>query len=1596
MKKVKLHGQLSLIIFILIFGIGPSFLEPIKALPFETKTTIIPSIGTVGAGDILNFSVWVYSEWDPVDTGVVRISDLNTSEKYETSLSGGKAEVQWGIGSSYLVGNHVFLAEYLGFGDYLPSEGKCTVYFDEIEEGTYRETSTTLTSNSTVVYKNASVRFDIEVKIPYSWFFDGGFIYIRNTNLSGSNNIHTYGPLPYTSGPDPTVFTYSFEYQIPVFTPVGKNLFVAEYSGSTDSLTQSSISSLIAVTVRSTGYTLSQELNKSWIQRNEESLGIQTTILGDYPAGLELRSYYVSGENRVYFANVTVEGRVINTTFEPNSSVQVGNLSLVTELVDPSTETQYANVTKFVDIIDRARIDESLNSTEYRHNETIEFSVYITEEDVFTHSVVCVVELIDVTDDNKSIINKSTNQDGFVVINYKIPTNATVGEHLYSLRTHESPEYILDVEKIVNVNIKGLTEIDITYESSGVLRGEFTPIQVIVLSGGTPLNEGQVSLEFLNGTIIETKSCAPGVEFQYYIKLNHHLGSMTYQIYYSGTNNYDSHTKQFVLTVFSRPSFNYTKINATEVVKGQSVRIWGQLIDETGSVVSYEEVKITDTTTGVFLGTSITSADGIFYFDYYISDSSQIGLHFVETRYDGNVLKFYYSSPDKPTVSFTVRPPLSVMIDNEILSDSYTIISLSGGLGDEVNISWQQDGETTWDYITSIVLNSTGYGEYNWSTPAYYKGKLTIRAEGSNSTKYDYSEMYSIPEILIEAESIGNVDNDFIFRVNSTEKFQIWIQDQLWQDWTEGGFYEYNYIFTSTGLKEIKVISNDTFVYYNEKHEQVAVYEELSITLSVPNETYVNLTTNIDGTIVGESSGPIQNLDIILEINGTQVQIDSSNSAGNYYFNPLFSEPGIYIVQAKTNTSEDRFYFASESSKVTIQVHSIPASIVVQSPANETYGAIVEISFGGNAEEYWYWIEPVDNQNNSWTGTSYRQLVEGSYVVHVYGTNEYGVISYMNSSFTVDTTSPTVALVSPLNTSYTRTDVLLEYIHDEGKVRIYLDDELLTNPASGMYLNDLSEGLHNLTVRIEDLVGNFMTQRAYFEIDTIPPSLVVNSPRNQSYTGEVLISITSNGSTVLYQIEGIHTYNQTYTEEFYLNLSYDSYKIHIYAFDTAGNIVHRIIEFSVVKSISLLIDTNVEKLDNAGRYLVSTGIISHPDFDTTGLMVNGTSLRLLEWNPLAQKYQLEIQLEYPGKWEITVFARTNSEEYDFASFIVIWDNPETKLEQASIVWDDFEEVYAIQLIFADNSVPIDLVRILVNNSSYDLSYEPFWNRWVANIPIEPSNYTFYIETWYEWNQDRPGGEFEYNVNWYAPVIEITSMEPSRSDFTLELRIERKNVTIDSESIMMVLNNGSMMINISGRLIYESIIGDYQDWAFDTPDLVPGFWTYTIYASDSYGVTRSAMGVFNNSDSPPEIISFSFKHIKEYDTENTEYWVLALQVIDDYAIAMIRVIINGFEYKGSPEFNGSHYMFTFYLNQGIHTFIVKVVDDINQTTEKVLQTIRVDVDVSSSYTSSSNNTSFEVPDENKPRTIQKGLSELAGVGVLLLIVIVGIIVKKIPK
>ncbi|MFX0204773.1 MAG: hypothetical protein ACFFDT_02220 [Candidatus Hodarchaeota archaeon] len=838
--SIRLMSGWFFITFLLVVGL--TNISPALAAPVDTTTTLLSDVGVVtGSGEAIQFTVWVYAGFDPVPTGLIRITHINNTGEYvDTTILGGKAIVNWTVGD-FSEGVHIFEAAFQGFMDYSPSSSYCTVQFDDFTPGSSKTTAISLSTNSSVVYKNSSIRFTVDLEIigELQPHFREGYIYVKNTNLSGSPTIHIHGPLPLHIS---ALYSFSFDYQIPVFTTVGINSFVAEYTGSSLSQTKPCISSLHNVTVLSTGFSLIQNLDQSILQREESILELNTTVLGDYPIGLELKSYYFLGQEEVIIDSQILSSRHVTSYFLPNSSVPIGVLSIITELIDPSTESKYTNSTENVTITDRARIDHSENATEYRHNECIRFDIYVTEEDVWTHPVVSEVELIDVTD-GKSIANQTTNQDGFVVINYIIPANSTVGSHEFSLRTRTTDQYIVDVSETFSIVIKGLTEFDLTYKSGGVDRNAITIIEVTVLSGGIPISEGSVTFEFAsNSSVIETLPCKPGLEFHYFIKSSHPLGATQYQVRFYGSVNYDTHIEVFVLSIFSNPHFKTSTMgqNTSTVIKGNTIRFWGQLVDELDNPLAYEEVELTDTTTGVFLGISTTDDEGIFFYDYYISHSIQIGLHLVEIAFSGNQLEFYHPAINTPTSSFTVRPPLSIMIEAEVTAEYWTVISLEGGLNDEIYLHWQKEGDLLWTSIDSVSLNSTGQGYYNWSTP-YYKGGFSIRAIGPNSTKYDFSTMYTIPSIIVTGEENGNVNEPYSFTVNSSEYYQIWIGGQLWQNWREAGIHSYEYTFTNRGVQEILIISNDTYVYYQEYHQSLAVFEDVVVSLSAPSEASVNV-----------------------------------------------------------------------------------------------------------------------------------------------------------------------------------------------------------------------------------------------------------------------------------------------------------------------------------------------------------------------------------------------------------------------------------------------------------------------------------------------------------------------------------------------------------------------------------------------------------------------------------------------------------------------------------------------------------------------------------------------------------------------------------
>jgi hypothetical protein len=786
--------------------------------------------------------------------------------------------------------------------------------------------------NSTSAYKNASLHFSIDLYIHYKWWFQGGYITVKNLNLIGSPTIFTYGPLEnYYPGTDPSKLSIDFPYQIPSFLSIGQSRFQAFYTGSSSSQTLPCSSDISSVTILSSGFSLVQSVNSTTVQRSEEGVNITSTVLGDNPNGLNLQVYFVLESEQYIISEEVLTSRTSVTIFFPNNSYSLGELVIYTELID-EFDTIYCNTSVVIIIQDRIHILYELNSSDYRHGEIIHLEVYITEDDILTAPVDCSVELIDYTDGNRSIITKSTNADGFVFFNYQLPMNTSVGDHHFLLHVYNTNEYLLDGEATIIVPIKGLIEIDVTYEAGGIIRNTLTQIQTTVLSGGVALNEGVISLRYGNFTLIESKDCVAGLIFDYFITNDYPLGSTELAIHFSSPN-YDEGYKFFELSIFSTPHIESLGQNTSEVVTGQSARLWGYLKDEIGKPLYYQDLSVIDKTTDEILGLVTTDDKGLFFYDMTITDSMQIGVHHIEFQYDGDFSEYYNPILLPAVISINVHPPLSVRFDDPIIANFWTNIVVEGGIHSNVSLSWQKDGESSWEFIGFIHLNTSGVGVCNWTTP-YYKGGFSIKASNHNSVKYGHSSMYSIPAIEVLGLEIGDVNTPYNFLVDCSERYQILLEDQVWQDWTSGGIHDYKIIFNSRGIKELRIVTNDSYVIPRVYQHTVIIYEGILISLSVPSEVQQNIEVNIDGQVLGEVSGPISGLDALLVINGTEVQIDSTNSAGGFYFTYSFNQPGIYTINVKTALVSSNYFNISTSNLSTIRIVPLSNATTTLNPDN--------------------------------------------------------------------------------------------------------------------------------------------------------------------------------------------------------------------------------------------------------------------------------------------------------------------------------------------------------------------------------------------------------------------------------------------------------------------------------------------------------------------------------------------------------------------------------------------------------------------------------------------------------------------------------------
>jgi hypothetical protein len=279
---------------------------------------------------------------------------------------------------------------------------------------------------------------------------------------------------------------------------------------------------------------------------------------------------------------------------------------------------------------------------------------------------------------------------------------------------------------------------------------------------------------------------------------------------------------------------------------------------------------------------------------------------------------------------------------------------------------------------------------------------------------------------------------------------------------------------------------------------------------------------------------------------------------------------------------------------VSFTIDTTPPSVTVDSPIATVYPTnTITVDLSGDAIYYWYYIAGVDGVNQTWTTTIQRSLADGSYTLHAYGNDTIGNEAHISVSFTIDTTPPTVTIDSPTATPYPTDTVTVDLSGDAVHYWYYIVGVDRVNQTwTSRTQRSLDDGSYILYAYGNDTVGNEVRTSVKFTIDTIPPSITIDSPTTMAYpTDTITIDLSGDAAHYWYYIAGVDGDKQIWVSTTQRSLSDGSYTLHAYGNDSAGNEAHT--------SVNFTIDTTPPTID-------------HPD---DIIYIEGVSPNNIIWNP---------------------------------------------------------------------------------------------------------------------------------------------------------------------------------------------------------------------------------------------------------------------------------------------------------------------------------------------------------------------------------------------
>ncbi|PLX95818.1 MAG: hypothetical protein C0621_03135, partial [Desulfuromonas sp.] len=179
-------------------------------------------------------------------------------------------------------------------------------------------------------------------------------------------------------------------------------------------------------------------------------------------------------------------------------------------------------------------------------------------------------------------------------------------------------------------------------------------------------------------------------------------------------------------------------------------------------------------------------------------------------------------------------------------------------------------------------------------------------------------------------------------------------------------------------------------------------------------------------------------------------------------------------------------------------------------------------------------------------------LSDGPHVIEVTATDAVGLSDTATANITLDTTPPSISILSPLAGYVTTSKPLFSYSVDDPDARIKVKVDGVVKALNDGDLLNLSEGSHMIQVSAADLAGNIRIARVTVTVDTITPVVTLSAPSAGTLgtaTPTLIYSVDDAGASVVVTVDGIPL---TVNSGESLSLSDGSHTLEVTATDDAG------------------------------------------------------------------------------------------------------------------------------------------------------------------------------------------------------------------------------------------------------------------------------------------------------------------------------------------------------------------------------------------------------------------------------------------------------------